>query len=118
MFGMGCFWGAERKFWELGEGIHVSAVGYAGGLTPNPTYREVCSGMTGHAEVVLVAYDPAWPRHFAREAERIRGALGARALGARAHAEAACLRVPPRSMRRIPHSRTSPRVCGTLGQLS
>src|SRR5262245_41640945 len=58
MFGMGCFWGAERKFWELGDGIHVTAVGYAGGITPNPTYEEVCSGRTGHNEVVLVAYDP------------------------------------------------------------
>ena len=58
MFGMGCFWGAERKFWELGDGIHVTAVGYAAGLTPNPTYQEVCSGGTGHNEVVLVVYDP------------------------------------------------------------
>jgi peptide-methionine (S)-S-oxide reductase len=58
MFGMGCFWGAERKFWELGEGIHITAVGYAGGYTPNPTYEEVCSGRTGHNEVVLVVYDP------------------------------------------------------------
>lgn len=58
MFGMGCFWGAERKFWQLGEGIYVTAVGYAGGLTPNPTYEEVCSGATGHNEVVLVAFDP------------------------------------------------------------
>jgi peptide-methionine (S)-S-oxide reductase len=58
MFGMGCFWGAERKFWELGEGIHATAVGYAGGHTPNPTYEEVCSGRTGHNEVVLVVYDP------------------------------------------------------------
>jgi peptide-methionine (S)-S-oxide reductase len=56
--GMGCFWGAERKFWELGDGIHVTAVGYAGGMTPNPTYEEVCSGRTGHNEVVLVVYDP------------------------------------------------------------
>jgi peptide-methionine (S)-S-oxide reductase len=59
MFGMGCFWGAERKFWELGSGIFITAVGYAGGFTPNPTYEEVCSGRTGHNEVVLVAYDPA-----------------------------------------------------------
>jgi peptide-methionine (S)-S-oxide reductase len=59
MFGMGCFWGAERKLWELGEGIHITAVGYAGGHTPNPTYEEVCSGRTGHNEVVLVIYDPA-----------------------------------------------------------
>jgi peptide-methionine (S)-S-oxide reductase len=59
VFGMGCFWGAERKFWELGEGIWITAVGYAGGHTPNPTYDEVCSGMTGHTEVVLVVYDPA-----------------------------------------------------------
>ena len=58
MFGLGCFWGAERKFWELGEGVHVTAVGYAGGMTPNPTYEEVCSGRTGHNEVVLVIYDP------------------------------------------------------------
>jgi peptide-methionine (S)-S-oxide reductase len=58
MFGLGCFWGAERKFWELGGGIHVTAVGYAGGMTPNPTYDEVCSGRTGHNEVVLVVYDP------------------------------------------------------------
>jgi peptide-methionine (S)-S-oxide reductase len=58
MFGMGCFWGAERKFWELGGGVYTTAVGYAGGPTPNPTYEEVCSGRTGHNEVVLVAYDP------------------------------------------------------------
>jgi len=59
LFGMGCFWGAERLFWELsGKGVWVTAVGYAGGHTPNPTYEEVCSGRTGHNEVVLVAYDP------------------------------------------------------------
>jgi peptide-methionine (S)-S-oxide reductase len=58
MFGMGCFWGAERKFWELGKGIQVTAVGYAAGLTTHPTYEEVCSGRTGHNEVVLVVYDP------------------------------------------------------------
>jgi peptide-methionine (S)-S-oxide reductase len=58
MFGLGCFWGAERKFWQL-PGVYTTAVGYAGGLTPNPTYREVCSGMTGHNEVVLVIFDPA-----------------------------------------------------------
>ena len=58
MFGLGCFWGAERKFWELGDGIHVTAVGYAAGRTPNPTYQEVCSGQTGHNEVVLVVFDP------------------------------------------------------------
>jgi len=58
VFGMGCFWGAERKFWQL-PGVYSTAVGYAGGSTPNPTYEEVCSGMTGHTEVVLVVYDPA-----------------------------------------------------------
>jgi peptide-methionine (S)-S-oxide reductase len=58
MFGMGCFWGAARKFWQL-DGVYTTAVGYAAGHTPNPTYREVCSGMTGHAEVVLVVFDPA-----------------------------------------------------------
>jgi peptide-methionine (S)-S-oxide reductase len=55
-FGMGCFWGAERRFWSI-PGVHATAVGYAGGYTPNPTYDEVCSGETGHAEVVLVVYD-------------------------------------------------------------
>ena len=58
MFGMGCFWGVERMFWKL-PGVWATAAGYAGGPTPNPTYREVCSGMTGHNEVVLVTYDPA-----------------------------------------------------------
>ena len=58
IFGMGCFWGAERIFWQA-EGVYTTAVGYAGGLTPNPTYEEVCSGRTGHAEVVLVAFDTA-----------------------------------------------------------
>lgn len=57
MFGMGCFWGAERKFWQT-EGVHSTQVGYAGGYTPNPTYEEVCSGRTGHNEVVRVAFDP------------------------------------------------------------
>jgi peptide-methionine (S)-S-oxide reductase len=58
LFGLGCFWGAERKFWQMPDGIWVTAVGYAGGITPNPTYEEVCSGLTGHNEVVLVVYDP------------------------------------------------------------
>ncbi|HEY0989242.1 MAG TPA: peptide-methionine (S)-S-oxide reductase MsrA, partial [Kofleriaceae bacterium] len=57
VFGMGCFWGAERKFWQT-PGVWATAVGYAGGTTPNPTYEEVCSGLTGHTEVVLVVYDP------------------------------------------------------------
>jgi len=57
MFGLGCFWGAERKFWQQ-EGVFVTAVGYAGGITPNPTYQEVCTGMTGHNEVVRVVFDP------------------------------------------------------------
>jgi peptide-methionine (S)-S-oxide reductase len=58
MFGMGCFWGVERKFWQV-EGVFTTAAGYAAGATPNPTYQEVCSGQTGHNEVVLVVYDPA-----------------------------------------------------------
>jgi peptide-methionine (S)-S-oxide reductase len=57
VFGMGCFWGAERKFWQL-DGVFSTSVGYAAGSTPNPTYKEVCSGMTGHNEVVLVVFDP------------------------------------------------------------
>jgi peptide-methionine (S)-S-oxide reductase len=58
IFGLGCFWGAERRFWQT-RGVYSTAVGYAAGFTPNPTYREVCTGMTGHNEVVLVAFDPA-----------------------------------------------------------
>ncbi len=57
MFGLGCFWGAERAFWRV-DGVYTSAVGYAGGFTPNPTYEEVCTGLTGHNEVVLVVFDP------------------------------------------------------------
>ena len=62
MFAMGCFWGAERKFWEL-PGVYTTAVGYAAGSTPHPTYREVCTGMTGHTEAVLVVFDPAVIRY-------------------------------------------------------
>ena len=62
LFALGCFWGAERKFWQA-AGVHSTAVGYAGGVTKNPTYREVCSGLTGHAEVVRVAFDPKLTRY-------------------------------------------------------
>src|SRR5262245_23608603 len=62
LFGLGCFWGAERKFWQR-PGVYTTAVGYAAGLTPNPTYREVCTGMTGHNEVVLVVFDPGLVRY-------------------------------------------------------
>jgi peptide-methionine (S)-S-oxide reductase len=58
IFGLGCFWGAEKKFWQT-PGVYSTQVGYAAGLTPNPTYREVCTGMTGHNEVVRVTFDPA-----------------------------------------------------------
>jgi peptide-methionine (S)-S-oxide reductase len=61
-FGLGCFWGAEKAFWKV-PGVYATAVGYQGGVTPNPTYREVCSGRTGHAEVVRVVYDPAKVRY-------------------------------------------------------
>src|SRR5215212_5598850 len=57
VFGLGCFWGAERKLWQV-DGVYTTAAGYAGGFTPNPTYEEVCSGLTGHTEVVLVVWDP------------------------------------------------------------
>ena len=59
IFGLGCFWGAERRFWQLGQGIWITAVGYAGGFTVNPTYDDVCTGRTGHTEVVRVVFDPA-----------------------------------------------------------
>jgi peptide-methionine (S)-S-oxide reductase len=62
VFGMGCFWGVERKYWQL-DGVYSTSAGYAGGHTPNPTYEEVCSGGTGHAEVVQVAYDPSKVRY-------------------------------------------------------
>jgi peptide-methionine (S)-S-oxide reductase len=62
IFGVGCFWGAERRYWQT-EGVYTTAVGYCGGYTPNPTYQEVCSGMTGHNEVVLVVYDPSIARY-------------------------------------------------------
>jgi peptide-methionine (S)-S-oxide reductase len=58
VFGLGCFWGTERKFWQMGDGIWITAAGYLAGITPNPTYEEVCSGLTGHNEVVLVVFDP------------------------------------------------------------
>jgi peptide-methionine (S)-S-oxide reductase len=58
-FGLGCFWGAERRFWDLGRGVWITAVGYAGGYTPNATYEELCTGKTGHAEIVRVVFDPA-----------------------------------------------------------
>ncbi|MXQ11490.1 peptide-methionine (S)-S-oxide reductase MsrA [Microvirga makkahensis] len=58
LFGLGCFWGAERKFWQMGDGIWITAAGYSAGITPHPTYEEVCTGMTGHNEVVLVVFDP------------------------------------------------------------
>ena len=58
MFGLGCFWGAERKFWQM-PGVYVTAAGYSAGITPNPTYEETCTGLTGHNEVVLVVFDPA-----------------------------------------------------------
>jgi len=86
VFGLGCFWGAERRFWET-EGVFTTAVGYAGGITPNPDYREVCSGLTGHAEVVLVVFDPGqvayeqllrevWGRGYENSREYVRVYVG------------------------------------------
>ncbi|MGH9090679.1 MAG: peptide-methionine (S)-S-oxide reductase MsrA [Acidimicrobiales bacterium] len=72
VFGMGCFWGAERLFWEA-PGVYTTAVGYAGGFTPNPTYEEVCSGRTGHAEVVLCVFDPATTAYEAMLARFLEG---------------------------------------------
>jgi peptide-methionine (S)-S-oxide reductase len=85
VFGLGCFWGAEKDFWET-PGVWTTAVGYAGGYTPNPTYEEACSGKTGHAEVVLVVYDPAaisyeqllkvfWEHHVASSARAMAAVL-------------------------------------------
>jgi peptide-methionine (S)-S-oxide reductase len=87
-FGMGCFWGAEKQFWSL-PGVYTTAVGYSGGHTPNPTYREVCSGQTGHTEAVLVVYDPArisldallkvfWESHDPTQGMRQGGDIGTR----------------------------------------
>lgn len=86
VFGLGCFWGAERRFWET-AGVFSTAAGYAGGVTPNPTYEEVCSGMTGHSEVVLVVFDPAvvsyeqlltvfWEAHDPTQGMRQRNDIG------------------------------------------
>jgi peptide-methionine (S)-S-oxide reductase len=86
LFAMGCFWGVERLFWQLG-GVHSTAAGYAGGFTPNPTYREVCSGQTGHAEVVRIVFDPAavsyeqllqtfWENHDPAQGMRQGGDIG------------------------------------------
>lgn len=86
LLGMGCYWGAERLLWRL-EGVYTTAVGFAGGLTPNPTYREVCTGQTGHAEVVRVVYDPArislahllqafWDNHDPTQGNRQGGDIG------------------------------------------
>jgi peptide-methionine (S)-S-oxide reductase len=107
-FGMGCFWGAERKFWEA-DGVYSTTVGYAGGHTPNPTYEEVCSGRTGHAEVVRVVFDPArtsfarllavfWENHDPTQGMRqgndvgtqYRSAIYASSPAQRATAEASC----------------------------
>jgi len=86
LFGLGCFWGAEKAFWQA-EGVYSTAVGYAGGYTPNPTYREVCTGQTGHTEVVLVVFDPAvisyekllkifWEEHDPTQGMRQGGDIG------------------------------------------
>jgi len=86
MFGFGCFWGAEKIFWEV-DGVHTTAVGYAGGSTPNPTYQEVCSGRTGHNEVVFVVYDPSGEgrskiyANYGRFFAKIPNDLAARAFG-------------------------------------
>ena len=109
MFGMGCFWGAERKFWQA-PGVYTTAVGYAGGLTPNPTYQEVCSGATGHNEVVLVVFDPEQISYDAAAQDllgepRSRPRACARATTSARSTARASTRSAPRSSRRAEASR-------------
>src|SRR6266478_2352418 len=119
VFGLGCFWGAERKFWELGDGIHVTAVGYAGGHTPHPTYEEVCSGRTGHTEVVLAVFDPKkisyerllktfWENHNPTQA-CARATTSARSTEARSTPSMTRSVRPPRHRRRCTRRRSRPR---------
>ena len=109
VFGLGCFWGAERLFWQLGDGIWITAVGYAGGYTQNPTYEEVCSGRTGHTEAVVVVFDSAvlpyetllktfWEAHDPTQ-DSARATISGRSTGRRF-----TRRLPNSSRRRKPHA--------------
>jgi peptide-methionine (S)-S-oxide reductase len=126
VFGLGCFWGAERRFWETG-GVFTTAAGYAGGITPNPTYEEVCSGLTGHTEVVLVVFDPArmsyeqllavfWEAHDPTQGMRQGNDIGTQYPNSTVPATAGSRRRSRRSlpftMPRITTSSTSPRTPG------
>ena len=124
IFGMGCFWGAERKFWELGDGVYVTAVGYAGGETPNPTYEEVCSGRTGHNEVVLVVFDPKkisyerllktfWENHDPTQGMRQGNDVGTQYRSG-IYTTTPAQRRPPRSPRRCSARRWRPSAIGAI----
>ena len=122
VFGMGCFWGAERKFWQA-PGVYTTAVGYAGGYTPNPTYEEVCSGRTGHTEVVLVVFDPArsspttsccrmfWESHDPTQGMRQGNDVGTQYRSAHLrHVRRASGRRPRRSRDDVPGAAARPRA--------